>query len=95
MHMMPQDSERPARIPAHEHCTIARQDGSLNDGLLLNLSDEGFCVHVRLRLDMGERLEMRVPGLGRFFGIVRWTDGSRTGGVLEPFTTGAFENTHD
>lgn len=95
MHTMLQNSERPARIGAYEHCTIARQNGSPDAGVLLNLSDQGFCLQTSLGLEVGERLEMQVPGLGRISGIVRWTDGSRTGGVLEPFTTGAFDNTED
>lgn len=95
MHTMPQDSEKSARLGTHEHCTIARENGALNTGVLLNLSDQGFCIKTNLRNGIGERLEMRVPGMGRFSGIVRWANGSRTGGVLEPFTTGAFDNTQD
>lgn len=91
----PQANERPARIVAYEHCTIARQNGSFDAGVLVNLSDRGFSVQTRFRPEVGERIEMRVPGWGRFSGIVRWTRGSRSGGVLEPFMTGAFDNTQD
>lgn len=91
MLMKHQYTDRPARVVAHEHCTVILEDGSFESGLLLNLSDEGFCVQTKLRPELGERVEVGVPGVGRFSGIVRWTDGTRTGGVLEPFTTGAFE----
>lgn len=94
-HPMPQANERPVRIMVHEHCTIARQNGGLEAGVLLNLSDQGFSVHTRHRPEVGERIEVQVPGWGRVSGIVRWTNGTRSGGVLEPFTSGAFDNTQD
>lgn len=94
MHIKPEPNPRPARMVAYEHCTVAREDGSLETGLLLNLSEEGFCVQTTLRPEHGERVEMRVVGLGRVSGIVRWTDGMRAGGVLEPFTTGAFDDSN-
>lgn len=83
--------DRPARVVVYGRCTVILEDGSFESGLLLNLSDEGFCVQTKLRPGLGERVKMGVPGVGHFSGIVRWTDGTRTGGVLEPFTTGAFE----
>jgi len=92
METIPQSNPRPARVSGHEHCTVAREDGSLASGVLLNLSEEGFCVETSFRPELGERVYMRVVGVGCFSGIVRWTDGVRTGGVIEPFITGAFDD---
>ena len=89
---IPQNTPRPARVTAYEHCTVAREDGSLASGVLLNLSEEGFCVETSFRPELGERVGLRVVGVGCFSGIVRWTDSVRIGGVIEPFTTGAFDD---
>lgn len=89
--VMPRYAERAVRIEANELCTIAREDGRLISGMLLDLSDEGFCVESIHRLDVGERIEIRVRGMGRVAGIVRWFDCCRAGGVLEPYSRGACE----
>lgn len=73
--------------PAYEHCTVARDDGSLAAGILLNLSDRAFCVESRHALEIGERIEIRVLGLGRVPGVVRWIDGNRAGGLVEPLNS--------
>lgn len=71
---------------ALEHCTIAREDGSLICGMLINISDEDFCIETNRPLELGERIEMRVVGLGRIVGLIRWCDTKRVGGVLEPYS---------
>lgn len=86
---MPKRTERPPRLEATEQCTIVAEDGSEADGILINVSDGGFCIESNARLEVGQRIEIRVRGLGRLFGIVRWRSGRRTGGVLEPYTRGA------
>jgi hypothetical protein len=83
--------ERPARIEAHEHCTVVRENGSLMGGFLVNLSDECFCVDTNHALELGERVEMRVAGAGRIQGIVRWLDCKRAGGVLAHYSRGAYD----
>ena len=83
--------DRPARFPAHDHCTVAREDGTLALGILLNLSEKGFSVECRHVFDVGERVELRVSGVGCFSGIIRWTDSIQAGGVLHPFANGAFD----
>lgn len=83
---------RPARLEAVECCTVVREDGSLGGGVLVNLSDEGFCIESNHPLELGERIEVCVPGLGRFAGIVRWLNRSRRGGVLEPYVRGAYDS---
>lgn len=82
---------RPTRIEAGEHCTVVCENGSLVGGLLVNLSDEGFCVESSHPLEIGERIEMSVLGVGRITGIVRWLDCNRAGGVLEPYSRGAYD----
>lgn len=90
---MPKQPERPLRLQATEQCRIvAEGDGTEVDGLLVNISDEGFCVESDAAFEVGERIEMQVPGLGRLSGIVRWRSGRRLGGVLEPYTRGAFDS---
>ena len=84
--------QRPIRLEAVEHCTIAREGGSLIGGILVNLSDEGFCVESNHRLERGEQIEMRVIGLGRITGIVRWFECNRAGGVLAPYIRGACDS---
>lgn len=84
--------KRPTRIEAIECCTVVREDGSLGGGVLVNLSDEGFCIDSNCPLELGERIELRVPGLGCFAGIVRWLDRNRGGGVLEPYVRGAYDS---
>jgi hypothetical protein len=87
---MPKQPERPLRLQATEQCRIvAEGDGTEVDGLLINISDEGFCIESDACFEVGQRIEIRVRGLGRLFGIVRWNSGRRTGGVLEPYTRGA------
>ena len=82
--------KRPTRIDAVEHCMLGREDGSLIGALLVNLSDEGFCVDSSHPLEVGERVEMRVRGVGQIAGIVRWLDGNRAGGVIEQYMRGAY-----
>lgn len=84
--------KRPTRIEAAECCTVVREDGSLGGGVLVNLSNEGFCIESNHPLELGERIEVRVPGWGRFAGIVRWLDRNRRGGVLEPYVRGAYDS---
>jgi PilZ domain. len=74
---------RPDRVPTHEPCTIARCDGSAIQGTLLNLSNTGFCVGAKCALSEGERIEMRILGLGRLKGTVRWILKGRAGGKLD------------
>jgi PilZ domain-containing protein len=82
---------RPVRADALEHCVIARESGELVPANLINLSNEGFCVETSHTFEVGERIEMRVLGLGRLPGIVRWFDSHRAGGVLEPYSSGAYD----
>ena len=90
--MTPQERPvRPQRIIAHEHCSIAREDGEFAIGILLNLSERGFSVESRRALDVGEHVEIRVAGMGFYAGIIRWADGNRAGGVLKPYANGAFD----
>lgn len=86
---MSEHPQRPVRLEAIEHCMIAKEGGRLIGGILVNLSDEGFCVESNYPLELGERIEMRVIGLGRIAGIVRWFECNRAGGVLEPYARGA------
>ena len=88
---MSEHHQRPLRLETVEHCTIVREDGNLLVGILVNLSDEGFCVETSGTLELGERVQMRVVGLGRIAGLVRWLDRKRAGGVLEPYCRGACE----
>ena len=81
--------ERPVRIQASEFCTIVREDGRLVGGVLVDLSDQGFCVESLHTFEVGERVELRLSGLGRMPGFVRWCDCNRAGGVLEPYSQGA------
>lgn len=78
----PQYPERPARVTANQPCTIARSDGSSSPGTLLNLSYGGFCVGAKSSPLEGEHIEMRILGLGRLKGTVRWVRRGRAGGVL-------------
>lgn len=83
--------ERPPRVNIVEHCTVVRESGRVVRGLLVNLSDEGFCVDSDPPLLRGERVEVRVQGIGRLCGIVRWLDCNRAGGVLERYSRGAYD----
>jgi hypothetical protein len=82
---------RPARIRALEDCTIAREDGHLVAGVLVNISEEGFCVESGDSLAVGEAIEIRMSSVGRIHGIVRWFDDHRAGAVVAPYTKGACE----
>lgn len=86
---MPKRTDRPLRLEASERCTVIDENGSEAEGILINVSDGGFCIESDARFDVGQRIEIRVPGLGQLFGIVRWHTRRRTGGVLEPYTRGA------
>lgn len=82
---------RPIRIEALEKCSIAREDGRLLSAVLVNLSEGGFCFTSNDRVEVGERIELCVPGMGRFAGCIRWSHNNCTGGVFEPYVQGAFE----
>ena len=86
---MPVSFERPVRIQARELCTIVRQGGELVGAVLVDLSDAGFCVEGLHSFAVGERIELRLRGLGRMPGFIRWSDSGRAGGVLEPYSQGA------
>lgn len=73
---------RPDRISTCEPCTIARCDGSVVQGTLRNLSNTGFCVEARCPLAEGERIEMRILGLGRLRGTILWAEKRKAGGRL-------------
>ena len=74
---------RPSRVITSEPCTIARGDGSLLAGTLVNLSNLGFCVDAQNALLEGEHIEMRVLGLGRMRGTIHWARKRRAGGLLD------------
>lgn len=74
-------AERAPRMNTHEHCVIARQDGSAVTAILVNLSERGFCVESNIPLESDEQIEVRVLG-ARLRGSVRWTNYRRAGGVL-------------
>ena len=87
---MPKRSDN-MRFNATEACRILHENGGFHSGTLVNLSDEGFCVEGTSPFELHERIEMRTNGAGRILGIVRWCEGSRAGGVLLPFSRGAFD----
>lgn len=75
--------ERPERVPTCEPCTIARSDGTILRGTLHNLSNTGFGIEARGNLAENECVEVRIMGLGRLKGTIRWADGRRAGGTLD------------
>lgn len=75
--------KRPDRVPTSEPCTIARGDGAIVMGTLLNLSNAGFCVSAKCTLFEGERIEVRILRLGRLRGTIRWAKRHRAGGMLD------------
>jgi hypothetical protein len=77
------------RIEARESCTVGRADGSVGRAVLLNLSSEGFCIESNRALKVGERIEVGLPGWGRFAGVVRWRDCHRAGCAMESYLSGA------
>lgn len=50
---------------------------------LVRLSDTGFVVRGGVRLDKGERVALRLSGLGQVEAFVTWTSGERTGFQFE------------
>jgi hypothetical protein len=82
-------ARRSIRIETNEACTIAREDGGSAGGMLVDVSDEGFCVEISHALHVGERIDVDVAGAGRISGIVRWFDRCRAGAVLAPYSRGA------
>lgn len=83
--------ERAVRIQATELCTIVREDGCLVGAVLVDLSNEGFCVESQHKFEVGERVELRLKGFGRMSGLIRWCECNRAGGLLEPYSQGACE----
>lgn len=79
--LLPGKVERAPRMNTHEHCVIARQNGSAFTAVLVNLSERGFCVESNTPLETEEQIEVRVLG-ARLRGSVRWTKVRRAGGVL-------------
>jgi hypothetical protein len=79
--LLPGNVEREARTNTCEHCLIARQDGSIVTAILVNLSEQGFCVESATSFDDEEQIEVRVLG-ACLKGFVRWTKGPRAGGIL-------------
>lgn len=75
--------KRPDRVQANEPCKIARSDGAIVAGTLLNLSNAGFCVSAKCNLFEGERIEVRILGLGRLRGTIRWAKRCRAGALLD------------
>lgn len=84
------ETERSVRIEAREPCSIAREDGRRLSADLVNLSDDGFCFSSNDRLEVGERIGLRITGMGPIDGIVRWSHNDCTGGVFEPYVDGAY-----
>jgi len=76
-------AKRPERVSTWEPCTIARSDGTTVQGTLRNLSNTGFGVETKCYLVEHERIEMRIIGLGRLKGTIRWAHGPRAGGTLD------------
>jgi hypothetical protein len=74
--------EREARMDTQEACIITRQCGTTVTGVLVNLSEGGFCLESTTPLWSNERIQVRVLGAG-FEGAVRWTKGRRAGGILD------------
>ena len=80
---------RDFRIDANELCVVVRENGTFIGGVLVDISDNGFCIDCNHNLDVGESVQIRTVGLGRILGTVRWSDGKRAGGVLQPYLGGA------
>ena len=59
--------------------TARRADGSSLRVLVSNLSYEGCNLLCDKRLDMGEVIDLTVPGLGTMSAQVRWTAEERAG----------------
>ncbi|GAA3890078.1 hypothetical protein GCM10022276_06390 [Sphingomonas limnosediminicola] len=74
--------ERAARLETDEQCVITRQCGTTVTGVLLNLSEKGFCLEAATALESDERIQVRVLG-AIFEGAVKWTRGRRAGGIME------------
>jgi hypothetical protein len=85
MRILAEYPARPHRMPAYELCMVAPDGGRLRAATLLNLSGQGFCIESKHPFEPGERIELRVLGLGRFAGVVKWSHCGRAGGILEPF----------
>ncbi|QNP45790.1 PilZ domain-containing protein [Sphingomonas sediminicola] len=75
--------KRPDRVSTNEPCRIARGDGAIVQGTLLNLSNSGFCVSAKCNFVERERIEVRIFGLGRLRGTTRWAKKGRAGGMLD------------
>ena len=73
--------ERGPRIQTREYCVIVRASGACVPAVLVNLSEQGFCVEAVSPLRYHEVLTIRVLGT-YLVGRVRWTDGSRAGASL-------------
>jgi hypothetical protein len=73
-------------MQSRELCLVAGEDGRLAPATLVNLSGEGFCLETGRVFHPGERIELRVLGLGHFAGVVGWTKSGRAGGTIEPLS---------
>ena len=79
---VPVQRDRPPRTITREHCVIARQNGSIVTGILVNLSERGFCLESATPFDATEQIELRVLGT-RLQASVKWAKDHRAGGLLQ------------
>ena len=77
--------DRDPRIAVHCDALLVEQDGCALDGVITDVSRDGFRLESRCELEVGSEILLQVAKLDPVKAVIRWTCGYEAGGVfLEP-----------
>lgn len=90
---MSTESRRSARVPLNCEVDFKRHGGSRYRVELLDLSTQGCCLAPPIRVDKGDSISLRIPGMAAIHGEVAWVRGWRAGILFDqPFHQAVFDS---
>jgi hypothetical protein len=67
------------RLPTEIDATVRELGASGLEARVLNISERGFMAQSQGRFEVGSRVWLMLPGLGRANAVVKWTAGDKLG----------------
>jgi hypothetical protein len=84
---------RPERVPLNCEIEFRRQGDARYPVDLLDLSAHGCCISPPVRVEPGENVWLRIPGMATIYAKVAWAEQWKVGLTFDtPFHPAVFEN---
>jgi len=88
-----EEPRRAERVPLHCEVEIRRHADACYPVDLLDFSPEGCCIAPPVRVEAGERMWLRIPGMETIHAQVAWTEQWKVGLEFDtPFHPAVFES---